>query len=415
MAADRTDNLLPDEALFDLVQRRTIRYFWDFAHPLSGLARERSNATPEICTTGGTGFGVMAIVAGVERGWIARDAALGHLLKMARFLAAADRFHGAFPHWLDGGSGRAFPFSPRDDGGDLVETAFLIAGLLTAREYFSEGSADERELREIVDRLWAEVEWDWYRQGSDVLYWHWSPTHGWAMNHPIRGWNECLIVYVLAASSPSHPIDPQVYHRGWAGGASFLNGRTFHGFRLPLGPDFGGPLFFAHYSFLGLDPRGLRDRYTDYFEQNVAHTLINRAHCLENPNSFSGYGEDCWGLTASDTVRGYTAHAPDNDCGVVTPTAALASFPYAPAECMAALRKFHHELGERLYGDYGFRDAFSLHEDWWADSHLAIDQGPIIVMIENFRSGLIWRLFMRCPEIRRGLSRLGFSFSAEVA
>ncbi len=396
------------DELFDTVQRQTLRYFWDFGHPTSGLARERSNATPHVVTTGGSGFGIMAVLAGVERGWIARQAALDRLITMVCFLSQAERHHGAFPHWMDGESGRTIPFSQHDDGADIVETAYLMVGLLTARQYFQGRTAKEIFLRSIIDALWQDVEWDWFARSSDTLFWHWSPVHGWAMNHAINGWNECLITFVLAAAAPRHPIEPSVYHRGWTAGQAFANGRSFDGVPLHLGPDHGGPLFFGHYSFLGLDPRQLNDCYADYWQQNVAFTRINQAYCIRNPEKFDGYSAECWGLTASDSIDGYVAHAPDRDCGVIAPTGALASFPYAPAECKRALRHFASR-GERLWGEYGFRDAFSPAMDWYADSYLAIDQGPIVVMIENYRSGLLWRLFMSCPETRLGLARLGFS------
>ena len=350
----------------------------------------------------------MAILVGVERGWIGYDDAVDRLLTMAHFLKGAERYHGAFPHWMDGNNGQTVPFSSRDDGGDLVETSFLIAGLLSARQYFRGAQGKEREFRNLVDEIWSGVEWDWYTHGSNALFWHWSPTNHWAMNNPIRGWNECLLTFVLAASAPRHAIHPDVYHHSWTSDQTFFNGSSIDGISLPLGPERGGPLFFAHYSFLGLDPRCLVDQYADYWQQNVAHTLINRTHCIHNPNRFDGYGADCWGLTASDSINGYVAHAPDNDLGVITPTAALSSMPYTPTESLQALRHFC-TLGDRLWGDYGFRDAFSVATDWYADSYLAIDQGPQIVMIENHRSGLLWRLFMSCPEIHEGLSTLGFS------
>jgi hypothetical protein len=402
-----------DAQLLDIVQRQTLRYFWDFAHPVSGLARERSNVAfdygLETVTSGGSGFGIMAIVAGVERGWIPRAEAAKRLLGSARFLAKAAAYHGVFPHFLNGETGRTIPFSRKDDGGDIVETSFLMMGLLAARQYF-DGAGEERELRDRINGLWSEVEWDWHtREGRDVLYWHWSPFNGWAMNHEIRGWNECLITYVLAASSPRYAIKPEVYHRGWAREGALKNGKRYFGIELPLGPEFGGPLFFAHYSFMGLDPRGLKDRYADYWQQNVAHTQINRAHCLANPKHCKGYGEACWGLTACDNYEGYNAHAPDNDLGVIAPTAALGSMPYAPEHSIEALRHFYGTLGDRLWTEYGFRDSFSEGRDWFANSHLAIDQGPIVVMIENHRSGLLWKLFMSCPEVQAGLKRLGFT------
>jgi hypothetical protein len=372
------------------------------------MAPER-DSTPETVTTGGSGFGVMALLVGVERGFVPRAAVVSRLVKIIRFLQKADRFHGAWPHWLDGRTGRTIPFSPKDDGGDLVETSFLIQGLLAARQWLDPANPVERALRARIDRLYEEVEWTWYtRGGEEVLYWHWSPVHGWAMNLPIRGYNECLITYVLAAASPTFPIRPSVYHRGWASGGAIRNGREYLGVSLPLGPDLGGPLFFSHYSFLGLDPRGLSDRYADYWRQNVAQTRINYSHCVLNPNGWAGYGPSCWGLSASDTIGGYAAHSPTNDLGVISPTAALSSFPYTPAESMRALRHFHDELGGRLFGEYGFKDAFSPARGWTASSYLAIDQGPIVVMIENYRSGLLWRLLMSCPELGRGLELLDF-------
>lgn len=404
---------LGDEALLDLVQRQTLRYFWEFAHPACGLARERSNVTLgyglEAVTTGGSGFGVMAIIVGVSRGWIPRGEAVERLERAVRFLLRADSYHGIWPHFLNGETGRTIPFSRKDDGADLVETSFLLAGLLCARQYFDGADEAEARLRAGVDWLWREAEWDWHTQGGrNVLYWHWSPNNGWSMNHEIRGWNECLVTYVLAASAPRYPISPEVYHRGWADGRDFRNGRDFHGTTLPLGQDYGGPLFLAHYSFLGLDPRGLSDRYADYWKQAVAHVRINREHCLRNPNGFAGYGPDCWGLSSCDGPAGYRSNAPDRDRGVIAPTAALASLPFAPEESMRVLRHFYHRLGDRIWGEYGFVDAFSETEDWYARTYLAIDQGPIVVMIENARTGLIWKLFMSCPEIRRGLALLDF-------
>lgn len=404
---------LDDDALLDLVQRQTLRYFWDFAHPACGLARERSNVTPryglEAVTTGGSGFGAMAIIAGVSRGWIGRAEAVDRLWTMVRFLLKADSYHGIWPHFLNGDTGKTIPFSRKDDGSDLVETSFLIAGLLCVRQYFDGTDEAETRLRHAITWLWEEAEWSWHSQGGrNVLYWHWSPNNGWSMNHEIRGWNECLITYVLAASAPRYPITPDVYHRGWADGRDFTNGRIYDGTTLPLGPDAGGPLFLSHYSFLGLDPRGLGDRYADYWQQNVAHTRINHDYCVRNPKGFKGYGPDCWGLTASDSLHGYDAHSPTNDLGVITPSAALAAFPYAPEQSMRALRHFYHTLGDRIWGGYGFTDAFSESADWYAGSYLAIDQGPIVVMIENARTGLLWRLLMSCPEIRAGLRKLDF-------
>ena len=252
------------------------------------------------------------------------------------------------------------------------------------------------------------MNWAWFTRGEKHLTWHWSPNHGWDLNLQIAGWNECLIAYVLAAGSETYPIVADIYHDGFATAPSFRNGRSFHGVELPLGVDFGGPLFFAHYSFCGLDPRGLRDRHADYWEQNVRHARINHAHCVANPNGFAGYGPDCWGLTASHGPRRYGAHSPLHDIGVITPSAALSSFPYLPVEAMQALRGFLSRPAHRIWGRFGFVDAFSDQLNWYARTYLAIDQGPIVAMIENFRSGLLWRLFMRSSQAQMGLACLGF-------
>lgn len=409
----KIDKNITDEALLDLVQKQTLRYFWDFAHPVSGMARERSNETAsygqEVVTTGGTGFGVMAVIVGVERGWIERDTAARFLLKMVKWLSKADSYHGVFPHWYHGKTGKTIPFSRKDDGADLVESSFLLQGLLCVRQYFDGNNTVERSLRNRINGLWNEVEWDFFtRGGREVLYWHWSPNNGWAMNFPLRGFNECLITYVLAASSTRYPVTAGVYHRGWAQSDFFKNGKSFYGYTLPLGFDYGGPLFFSQYSFLGLNPKGLKDQYADYWQQNQHHSLINYTHCVENPNGFKGYGDNCWGLTASDDPAGYDAHSPTNDNGTITPTAALSAFPYTPEKSMKALRYFYTELGDKIWREYGFTDAFNSAQNWYAQSHLAIDQGPIVVMIENYRSGLLWNLFMSCSEVQAGLKKLGF-------
>lgn len=412
-ALDSTNKfpVIDDEELLTLVQRQTFRYFWDFGHPVSGMARERSSSG-DIVTTGGTGFGVMAMIVGVERQFIDREAAVNRLLKITRFLKnEATRYHGAFAHWVNGSTGETQPFSEKDNGADLVETSFLFQGLLTVKEYFTGESPEEAELRTLITELWEAVEWSWFRRGNEeVLYWHWSPDYDWEMNHKIKGWNECLITYLLAASSPTFSIDKAVYENGWADNGNMRNNGIYYDFQLPLGPSYGGPLFLSHYSFLGLNPKNLQDQYADYWQQNVRHAKINHAYCSKNPSGFLGYSETCWGLTASDGNSGYSAHSPTNDKGVIAPTAALSSMPYTPEESMAALHFFYYKLGDKLWKQQGFIDAFNLTEKWYASDFLAIDQGPIIVMIENYRTGLIWNLFMSIPEIKTGLTKLGFTY-----
>ncbi|HVW69083.1 MAG TPA: glucoamylase family protein [Steroidobacteraceae bacterium] len=405
---------LSENELLDAVQRRTFRFFWEGAQPDSGMARDRIPVGPadreDLVVTGGTGFGVMALIVAVERGWVTRDEALARLRVMLDVLYRATCYHGVFAHFINGRTAATIPFWRKDDGGDLVETSFLMMGLLCARRYFDRDTALERDVRGRISGLWEEVEWTWYTQGGrKLLYWHWSPNNGWAMDHEIHGWNECLITYVLAAAAPRYAINPNVYHRGFAAGRDFVNGRSYYDIPLTLGGPYGGPLFFTHYSFCGLDPRGLKDRYADYWEQNVSHVRINYAHCQANPGKFRGYGPGCWGLTASDDPDGYSAHAPDNDNGTIAPTAALSSMPYAPAESLRALRHFLTLQDGRLWSRYGFVDAFCEQRDWRAETFLAIDQGPIMVMIENYRTGLLWKLFMSDPDVQTGLRRLDFT------
>jgi len=411
---DSTDKfpLISDNALLDLVQQKSFTYFWDYGHPVSGLARERSNATPETVTSGGTGFGIMTIPVAINRNFITRAQGLARMQTIVAFLKnTAQKFHGAFPHWMNGTTGVVIPFSTKDDGADLVETSYLMAGLLTARQYFNAADPVETALRTDINILWNAVEWNWFRQGSqNVLYWHWSPVYAWQMNVKITGWNECLITYILAASSTAFAIPQVVYNDGYARNGAMQNGNTYYGYQLPLGAANGGPLFFAHYSFLGINPNGLNDTYANYQTQVVNHTKINYEYCRANPKAFFGYSNLCWGLTASDVQGGYNANEPNNDIGTISPTAAISSLPYTPTESMNALKFFYYKLGDKIWKQYGFVDAFSLKDLWYADSFLAIDQGPEIVMIENYRSGLIWNLLTSCPEVKNGMKNvLGFT------
>jgi hypothetical protein len=411
---------LSDEELLTLVQKQTFQYFWEGAEPTSGLARERIHLDGDypqndqnVITIGASGFGVMAVLVGIERGFITRQQGLERFEKMISYLEKADRFHGAWPHWIQGETGKVKPFSRLDDGGDLVESAFLVQGLLCVRQYFRDGNAAEKALAVRINKLWEEVEWDWYRNGTNSLYWHWSPKNAWAMNFSVQGYNECLVMYVLAASSPTHTVPAEVYHEGWARkGAIKVNARQY-GFPITLDHQgvkgSVGPLFWAHYSYLGLDPRGLKDRYADYWEHNKNHTLIHRAHAMENPKGFKGYGENAWGFTSSYSPKGYSGHSPSNDLGVISPTAALSSYPYAPKESMQVIRHLYEDLGDQVVGKYGPFDAYSEEENWFPQRYLGIDQGPIVVMIENQRSGLLWDLFMSSPEVQHGLKKLGFT------
>ncbi len=414
--------LLQEDSLLKLLQRQTFGYFWEGAEPNSGMAPERihmDGVYPQndqrIVTSGGSGMGMMTILVGVERGFIDRQQAFERFAQMITFLESADRFHGAWPHWMDGETGKTKPFSKMDDGGDLVETAFLAAGLLTAREYFKDGNEAEKALAAKMDELWRTIEFDWYTRGEDVLYWHWSPKYEWKMNFPVGGYNECLIMYVLAASSPTHSINKDVYHKGWARDGKIRSEQKYYDLELVLdhyesNDDPVGPLFWAHYSYLGLNPKGLKDTYGDYWKLNQNHALAHYRYCIDNPEKYKGYGALCWGLTSSYSIRGYAGHQPSRDLGVISPTAALSSFPYTPAESMAFLKFLYTPSRDSLIGIYGPYDAFSLEHNWLEPRYLAIDQGPIAVMIENHRTGFIWNLFMQAPEVRTGLDKLGFSY-----
>jgi hypothetical protein len=403
--------LISDDSLLTLVQKKTFSYFWDFGHPYSGMARER-NTSGDVVTTGGTGFGIMAIPVAIERKFITKEQGLSRVQTIVDFLASkAGHFHGAFSHWMNGNTGAVVPFGSNDNGADIVETSYMMMGLLTVRQYFGGSGTAETTLRTDINNLWNNVEWDWFRKdGGNILYWNWSPDFGWAVNVGVRGWNECLITYVMAASSTTHSIPKIVYDYGFANNGSIKNNNSYYGILLPLGQAFGGPLFFEQYSFLGINPTNLSDAYADYHIQTVNHSRINFEYCRNNPKNYYGYSNLCWGLTASDINGGYTASSPTNDVGVIAPTAAVSSMPFTPQESLQALKFFYYQMGDKLWGQYGFYDAFCLHNIWFADSFLAIDQGPQIGMIENYRTGLLWNLFMSCPEVQAGLTKLGFNY-----
>ena len=419
---------MSDEELLTMVQEANFRYYWEGAEPRSGLALENIPGRRTMVAAGASGFGLMAILVGIERGFITREQGVQRFVQLVNYLEKAEKFHGAFSHFLDGNTGKVVPFfGPKDNGGDLVETAFLAQGLLAARSYFSGNTEQEKLIREKITVIWQGIEWDWYRKepNSPYLYWHWSPDQAWVINHKLIGWNETMIVYLLGIASPTHPIPASMYYTGWASqdeeaqqyrsnwgqtreGALYKNGNTYFGIPLKVGVSNGGPLFFIHYSYLGPDPRKIRDRYTDYFSNNRNIALINYRYCVENPERHRGYGPGAWGLTASDGPWTYAASepVPRMDDGKMTPTGALASFPYTPQESMQALKNYYRTYGKFLWGAYGFRDAFNLDENWCSPLYMGLNQAPITVMIENHRTGLIWKLFMQNPEIQEALEKI---------
>ncbi len=403
------------QALLDLVQKYTTRYFVQFSDPVTGMAYERSNyVNGNPVTTGGTGFGIMAIVAGIGRGYVSQQEGIGIFEKIISFLESAERFHGAWAHWYDPQTAKVHSFSKFDDGGDLVETAFLVEGLIVLRQYIKFIRPD---LFVRTDRLIRDVEWDWYTAGqSDKLYWHWSKNYGWKMNHRIKGFDETFITYVLAAASRDHAISRSNYEGCYKVSDYYYNGRSYYGLTLPLGMEYGGPLFFTHYSWMGLNPHGLTDGKVNYFDQNRTHALIHYNYAIENPNHFNGWGENLWGFTSSDDMLvGYSSHHPGTDAenGTVSPTAAISSIVYTPEQSIKCLEHLYFDLGEKLFGPMGFYDAYSpslAEGQQVVKSYLAIDQGPVAVMIENYRSGLIWDLFASYPGVEEGLDKLGLYY-----
>lgn len=424
-------HMMSDDELLTMLQEECFRYYWEAgAHPEAGMTLENVPGDSRIVATGASGFGIMAIVVGVERHFITYQQGLDRLTQIVTFLEKAPRYHGAWSHFNDGATAHTLPlFGMFDNGGDLVETAFLMEGLLTARQYFNGSTPAEHDLYTRITHLWEGVEWDWYRRNpqGDALFWHWSPEWTWHINHRLTGFNEVMITYLLAIASPTHGVPADLYYTGWAGqskaamqyragwsgtseGDRYENGHVYDGIKLDVGVGSGGPLFFTQYSFMGFDPRGIRDRFTDYFDNNRNLALINYEYCIHNPGKFKGYGPENWGLTASDDMLGYLAHAPDvaDDNGTITPTGALASFPYTPDKSMAALKFFYRDIGDRLWGIYGPRDAFNLTQNWFSPIYMGLNQAPITVMIENERTGFIWKLFMSNPEIRPMLDKIGF-------
>lgn len=419
-----------DDELLTMLQEACFRYYWEATGRFQGPSLENIPGDERIVATGATGFGVMALMVGVDRHFITREQGLERVSKIVEFFEKAPRYHGAWSHFNDSSNAKTLPvFDMFDNGGDLVETAFLMEGLLAARQYFNGPSDAEKNLYQRISHLWETIEWDWYRrsQDGDALFWHWSPEWTWRINHRLTGFNEAMITYLLAIASPTHGVPGDLYYTGWAGqskaateyragwsgtseGERYENGHVYDGIKLDVGVGSGGPLFFTHYSYMGFDPRGKRDRYTDYFINNRNIAKINLAYCIRNPGHFKGYGADTWGLTASDDQTGYVTHSPDamDDNGTITPTGALASFPYTPDASMAALKHFYRDLGDRIWGIYGPRDAFNLDHNWYSPIYMGLNQAPITVMIENYRTGLVWKNFMANPEIATMLQKIGF-------
>ncbi|WP_263367380.1 glucoamylase family protein [Edaphobacter bradus] len=431
---------MSDDELLTMVEEASFRYYWEANEPNSGMARESTPGADDIVAVGASGFGIMSMVVASDRGFITRQQAVDRLLHITNFLAKADRYHGVWPHFLSGSTGHTVAvFGIYDDGADLVETSFLMQGLLTARQYFDRDNKDEHELRDNITALWKGVEWDWFRAtpNKDALYWHWSPNFAFHIANRLQGWNEVMITYMLAIASPTHPVPPSLYYTGYAGEGvkDHLYGvrNTHYGITLDMihAPSSPGPLFFTHYSYLGYDPRGWRDKYANYFVNNRNEALVSQAYSIANPNHFKGHGADTWGLTAVDGPNGYREYKPlapndgvtapprDNqhvytatDDGTIAPTGAISSFAYTPEQSMLALKHYYRDLGTQVWSIYGFRDAFNQQENWYSEITMGLNQAPMAVMIENGRTGLVWRYFMSNPEISHMQQAIGLTKDA---
>lgn len=388
-------------------QKAAFTYFYDFAEENSGLAYEGYNHGSKAVTIGGSGFGIMSLIVGAERGWITREQAIERTVKAVRWLGKADRYKGIWSHWHSP-DGKAFPFGNQVEAGDAVETSFLITGLIAAQEYFNGGTELEKEISDSVTSFINTIDWNHYTNGENHLYWIWhTPNNTYEL--PVKGWNEGLITYLLALGAPEgHRISKEAYTAGWQSNGGFCNNnRENYGYKLPLGQENGGPLFFAHYSFVGLNPMRMKDNYAFYWQNNVAHAMINRHYCVYEAPSNYQYSANMWGLTACNGIgsKGYSARCPGNDDGIIAPTAALASYPYVPFYATQVLMSM--DQIDALQGKYGIGDSYEPAIGQANNNHLAIDQGPIVVMIENYRSGLIWDLVMRSEYIQNCLKMAG--------
>jgi hypothetical protein len=406
-----TPHVLDDGAFLDLVQHTAFDYFWYETNPQNGLVKDRSSYT-SLSSIAAVGFGLSALTVGIDRGWISREVGRARVLTTLTFLwnsphgpeADATGYNGFYYHFLDMQTGR------RDGDTELstIDTALLLGGVLHVQEYFDQLDATEARIRTLADALYRRVDWPWMQVRSVKLCHGWKPETGF-LPHDWGGYNEAMILYLLALGSPTFPISPQA----WTAWTSSYDWQTHYGQAFVVFP----PLFGHQYSHVWVDFRNIQDTYMrakglDYFENSRRATLANRAYAIANPHGWADYGENVWGLTASDIPSSYSARGappPERDDGTITPTAAGGSFAFTPHESLAALRHMYATYRTQIWGPYGFKDAFNPSMKWFATDYLGIDQGPIVLMIENYRSGRIWHVFMQHPAIQRGLEHAGFA------
>ncbi|MGH7506888.1 MAG: glucoamylase family protein [Longimicrobiales bacterium] len=431
-----------DVAFLDSLQYDTFRFFWETTNPANGMVPDRW-PTESFASIAAIGFGLTAYPVGAERGWITRAQAAARTLNTLRFFWTAPQgeaavgvtgHRGFFYHFLDMQTGERFQTTELS----TIDTGLLMMGVLFAQQYFDGAGAVEAEIRALADSLYRRVEWDWAVVRQPEIVMAWRPERGFG-DYDYDGYDEAMFLYVLALGSPTHPVEPE----SWTEFTSTNEWLTFYG---QEHVNF-APLFGHQYSHVWIDFRGIQDAYMrgrgiDYFENSRRATIAQRAYAIANPNGWIGYGENLWGLTASDGPGGFSASVSGRDRqfhgywargaaagdirddGTLVPTAVGGSIPFAPDITIAALREMHRRWGMYLYDEYGFKDSFNLTlagvsstprgrvvpgVGWFNDDYLGIDQGPIVLMIENHRTEFIWDVMKESPYIVRGLCRASFT------
>lgn len=413
VANDNTYSPAKVRFILDSQQKKMIDFFMSGADQTSGMCLNSSQWGGTM-TTGATGMGFMNIITGVERGWISREEGLDQILKVVKFLDKADRYHGSWSHWY-GTDGKTKPFGNQIVAGEIVETAFVMTGLIAAKEYFNGSDTKEVELRNYVDKFWNEIDWSNFVH-NDKLYWIWHSDKAGdkAYEHALTGWNETLIVYILALAAPEgHNISPDVYQKCWqSNGGIYRENQKVYGYEQPLGrPANMEGLFLAQYSFLGLDPRHMADQYINYWNHVTAYTMINRHYCVYEAPESHGYSETDWGITACEgagPATEYKGRTPSNDDGVLCTSASVSSFPYTPFYCAQVLLNLNQNWSF-MNGKYGFKTSYHPASGKASSYYLGMEHAPQAVMIENYRSGLLWNLVMRNGHIKKGFELAGIA------
>ncbi len=420
-----------ENIFLDSLSKHTFHYFWDLAGPENGLIPDRW-PTPSFASIAATGFGLSSYLVGVERGYITRKEAAGRVLKTLRFFQNAPMGnnssdvsgnHGFFYHFLDMQAGLRF----RQVELSTIDTGLLIAGVLSCQTYFDGENENEKEIRSLADCLYRSVEWDWAMNEKKTLSMGWHPEHGF-IEASWKGYNEGMILYIMGLSSPTHPL-PQNSWKSWT--ETYQWGEFYGQEHVNFGPLFGHQYSQMYIDFNGIKDEFMRSKGIDYFENSRRATYANRAYCILNPGGWVGYSENNWGLTACDgpgnesnsnpniSFAGYNARGAGQwytqDDGTISPTAAGGSLPFAPEICIPALQNMYQQYGSKIYSKYGFRDAFNLtilnadgSKGWYDVDYIGIDQGPILIQIENYRNGFLWELMKKNPYIKQGLKNAGF-------